>query len=331
MVKQIFWELKDTSQENIDYSGSIRLCLNALWPGLMEVYSQAIVRPRYTWGNAPRNLYKATEAEDLLGVKEAVASGALGENAYRDGGRKTALHVAANRGLIEVVHLLLHCGFDPSAEDVHGNMPMDEAEYWEVKLRCPKRRQCRNLLAAFGGQRGTSFDVRKQRQKLENMLAQNLGCSWDGVQVPWNDNVDELYRQFQHLKKDPFWLMLPLPPNMSSNILADHSSTVSTTVQTFSSRQDHSSCSSSMKPSVPMVADQPFVLTYEASNSFGLQGERLAVNGSQSSMTLNESRDRAGPAILPAKENRSTDPSRSCSSGAARIPQLDPRNPVLEF
>ena len=120
----------------------------------MEVQSQDMVpRPRYPCSNPPKKLHKAVQWEDLLAVKEAVASGASGENAYRDGGGKTALHVAASRGLIEVVHFLLTCGFDPSAEDVHGNMPMDEAEYWEVKLRCPKRRQCRNLLAAALGQR----------------------------------------------------------------------------------------------------------------------------------------------------------------------------------
>ena len=177
----------------------------------------ALVTPvkKYSW-NPRKKLYSAAEKVDLEAVKQALAAGASGQNAYRDGSRKTALHIAANRGNVDIVHSLLQANFDPREEDKHGLTPLDEAEYWAVETVCPNIQRniqrCRDLLVAYGGQRGNKEAVVRQRQKLQRRRPSD----W---QAPWHEDLGVLCQRYQPMMFDPYWSPAALTSGDSQGLI----------------------------------------------------------------------------------------------------------------
>lgn len=73
-------------------------------------------------------LHVATACGDLIMMKELLKEGAALDACYEDG--RTALHLAAQKDMVEAVQLLLHHNANPNAEDNHGHTPLWHFATW---------------------------------------------------------------------------------------------------------------------------------------------------------------------------------------------------------
>ncbi len=139
----------------------------------------------YVDSTLSRRLRKTAAAGDVAGVTELLNLGAV--ISHTDRGGKGALHYAAGSGEHEVVEILLRHLADPNASGKYGNTPVDDAEYWCVKVPMGDtegrlRQKCLltlDMLLAHGGRRTDSRGPRR-RQALEAIAERR------GVEVPWH-------------------------------------------------------------------------------------------------------------------------------------------------
>ncbi len=137
----------------------------------------------YVDSTLSRRLRKTAAAGDVARVTELLNLGAV--ISHTDRGGKGALHYAAGSGEHEVVAILLRHLADPNASGKYGNTPVDDAEYWCVKVPMGDtegrlRLKCLltlDLLLAHGGRR---TDSPRRRLALEAMAERR------GVEVPWH-------------------------------------------------------------------------------------------------------------------------------------------------
>eukprot|EP00434_Breviolum_minutum_P025099 symbB.v1.2.022172.t1/scaffold1956.1/size94972/3 len=161
-------------------------------PGVpMDVtpYTPQILRPRYPH-DPHTKLRRAVQRNDRETLIQALHEGG-GAKPCKAG--KTAMHYAADAGNVEFMSILLQSGLNPQATSNAGHTLVDEAEYWVVKASLNGNRemmencrQCRNIVAVFGGRRGYHKDVVSQRLALER----SCHAQGRGEKFPWEDDLD---------------------------------------------------------------------------------------------------------------------------------------------
>lgn len=94
---------------------------------LSRKWSAATDRYFYLYAGRPEtpDLFRAVGVGDIKWVKAELALGA--DVNHRDGHFGTPLHYAALCGRTDICRVLLKAGADPTAEDEHGEMPIDHA------------------------------------------------------------------------------------------------------------------------------------------------------------------------------------------------------------
>ena len=154
---------------------------------------ESTVSCRTTWrGSAcsPKLLHNGAKEGNLNSVEEAIREGA--ELNHCDHGGKCALHYASGYGHVSVVQRLLERRAEVNLADTSGWTPVDDAEYWSIKLPSDGdetlRLRCLNVLGilrAAGGVRSNSTDptyqciIQSRRERLEKLAKKR------GFEAPW--------------------------------------------------------------------------------------------------------------------------------------------------
>ena len=95
-----------------------------------------------------------------------------------DGGGRVALHYASRDGAGDAVRMLLEWKADPNVTCDDGTNPLDEAEWWYVKL--PKRSCCYDYVRLLLERHGATFSqlyLNERRQVLQKWADRN--------HIPW--------------------------------------------------------------------------------------------------------------------------------------------------
>lgn len=197
-------------------------------PGVpMDVtpYTPQILRPRYPH-DPHTKLRRAVQRNDRETLIQALHEGG-GAKPCKAG--KTAMHYAADAGNVEFMSILLQSGLNPQATSNAGHTLVDEAEYWVVKASLNGNRemmencrQCRNIVAVFGGRRGYHKDVVSQRLALER----SCHAQGRGEKFPWEDDLDYIAKRYEEaiLGGNPWWKPEAITWSMDRDVppLSDH-------------------------------------------------------------------------------------------------------------
>ncbi|XP_034944774.1 protein phosphatase 1 regulatory subunit 12A isoform X2 [Chelonus insularis] len=125
---------------------------------------------------------RSEEEQSMLNDAKAWRSGAPGKDAVHPRSGATALHVAAAKGYIKVMHILLQARCDVNAQDYDGWTPLHGAAHWGQLDACKLlvENYCDMDIKNFAGQ--TAFDIadsdilkslEELKKKQQTMLKDN--------------------------------------------------------------------------------------------------------------------------------------------------------------